>query len=208
MPSSTTEEILEKSFENLKSDYGIFVLLSFIYYVSAIVIAAIGASLKSGISGILIIIGLLAYVSSPIVLLLLTRLRSNWNFKETIKLEKAADYLIEIKNILPTVYQRATLQKIFSTYSDNSLEMKFTPDENFDPNAPKVGINEINLSISFKTNEEDLILDITYSGSAFLGFSDSAIKIYKKAVLEFRSSLKEVIEKAKLEKEAKINFQK
>ena len=192
---------LEYSVESLQEVYFSDVLLLIFYYLLSFVIIVVG--LKSEMA-FLVLFGLLAYFTSPLVALVLSRLKTDWEFKETIKLEKSANCLPEIKKLIPSVFQRSTLQKIFFSYDDDNLEIRFKPDEKFDPDVSKLGLSEVNVNISFKTDKEDLLLDVAYHGSHFRGGGNVASRVYRKVVLEFRSNLNEVVERAKSEKV--VNF--
>ena len=76
----------------------------------------------------------------PVVVFVLSRIRIDWEFRETINLEKSACYFSEIKELAPNMYQRSTLQKMFFSYDDNGLEIRFRPDEKFDPDCKQVRI--------------------------------------------------------------------
>ena len=72
------------------------------------------------------------------------------------------------------------MQKIFFSYDDDNLEIRFKPDEKFDPDVGKLGPSEVNVNISFKTDKEDLLLDIAYHGSHIRGWSNVASRVYRR----------------------------
>ncbi|MGC9086855.1 MAG: hypothetical protein ACP5IT_11740 [Thermoproteota archaeon] len=193
---------LEEFLQSLEGWSGGFAFFYFLFYFLLIVITIIGA--QAGVA-FLILFGLIGFLSFPVVLLMLANTTANFEFKEEIRLENFASYLPDIKSLLPSVYQKVTLQKIFYSYNDD-LEIRFKPDEKFDSEANRKIVKEFSIHVSFKTEKEDLILSVTYIGSVFRGGGTIASRFYRKVVLSFRASVNEAAERIKAEKAVKINF--
>jgi hypothetical protein len=89
------------------------------------------------------------------------------------------ELLSGISEYLKEGYTPDEKEKFFS-YDDDSLEIRFKPDEKFDLDVSKLGLSEVNVNISFKIDNEDLLLDVAYHGSHIRGWSNVASRVYRR----------------------------
>ena len=137
-----------------------------------------------------------------------------WSFNEKIVIEGGGDYVSEVIELIPLIFQELTLQEIFHERKDNKLVIKLYLEKSILKSSKRstafelVKLGNFIIEASFEELKGDLVGNVKYRGQVKLSHVNIAAEAYERVIVAFRSAVRESFERARLKKAITLDFVK